>query len=506
MVAHSSVWICSDTSSKFPRLSGDAAVDVVVIGAGISGLTTALVLQQAGHRVAVVEMHGVATGTTGHTTGKVTSQHGLIYSRLVAEHGEETARSYGAANEAAVVKVAELAATVNADCDLTTAPAYIYTTDPGTVEAIEHEAATAATLGLPATLADPAEITYAPALAAVRFDDQLHLDAYVYCIALANALVATGGAVYEHSRVTRVRENADHVVIDTDLGSLRAEHAVIATLLPFADFGAFFGRSRASRAYGLAAQISGAAPAGMFITGDQPTRSVRPWRGGGPGGVIVVGEEHETGTSPNTERHYQRLEQWTRATFNVEAILHSWSAQDYTTVDNLPYVGRSPLHRRTWVATGYGKWGLSNATAGADVLAAMISGQPHRWQSLFDPGRIGGARAATRAMVDNVKAARHLVGDWLGRLGAQPLDSLTPGDGGVVRHRGKVFGAFRDESGVDHCVSLTCTHLGCTLRWNGAETSWDCPCHGSRFSRDGTVLQGPAVRDLQPVHIDTSSP
>jgi glycine/D-amino acid oxidase-like deaminating enzyme/nitrite reductase/ring-hydroxylating ferredoxin subunit len=504
---HSSVWIANHDAPVFLPLEADRDADVVVVGAGISGLTTGLLLQRAGRRVVVIDMHGVATGTTGHTTGKVTSQHGVTYARLVEERGEEAARLYGEANEAGVAMVAELAESTGADCDLTRAPAYVYTTEPRLVREVEREASVAAELGLPAALADPAEVGFAPALAAVRFDRQLHLDAFGYCTALATAIVQEGGSVHEHTRAIRARELSDHVVVETEHWSVRAEHAVLATLLPFVDSGGFFARARASRAYGLALNVRGAAPTGMFITAERPTRSVRPWPAGGPGGVIVVGEEHETGSDPDTERHYRLLEEWARSTFDVKSVAHSWSAQDYSTLDRIPYVGRSPLRRRTWVATGYGKWGLSAGTAAAMMLAASIDDEEHPWRTLFATTRVGGTRAVVRAAGINLKVGGHLVGDWVGRLHARPLDSLERGDGAVVRQGAKVFGAYRDDTGDVHGVSLTCTHLGCTLRWNPAETSWDCPCHGSRFDHRGVVLQGPAVRDLERVEIrDTDRP
>ena len=503
---HTSVWIANHDAPVFLPLEGNVEADVVVVGAGISGLTTGLLLQRAGRRVVVIDMHGVATGTTGHTTGKVTSQHGLIYARLVEERGRETARLCGEANEGGVAMVAELAESTGADCDLTRGPAYVYTTDPDLVGDIEREASTAAELGLPAVLADRAEVEFDSAASAVRFDRQLHLDAYRYCTALATAIVEEGGSVHEHTRAVRARELSDHVVVETDLWSVRAEHAVLATLLPFLDSGGFFAKARASRAYGLAVKIRGAAPTGMFITAERPTRSVRPWPAGGPGGLIVVGEEHETGSEPDTEGHYRQLEEWARATFDVKSVEHSWSAQDYTTIDRIPYVGRSPLRRRTWVATGYGKWGLSAGTAAAMVLAASIDGEEHPWRSLFATTRVGGSHALGRAAGINLKVGGHLVGDWIGRLHARSLDSLERGKGAVVRHGGRGFGAYRDDAGSVHGVSLTCTHLGCTLRWNPAETSWDCPCHGSRFGHDGTLLQGPAVQDLKRVDVRTGAP
>ncbi len=307
---HSSPWIASDDIPAFLPLDADADTDVVVVGAGISGLTTALLLQRSGHRVVVIDMHGVATGTTGHTTGKVTSQHGLTYARLVDEHGEETARAVrrgqrgrrGDGRRAGWIHGRRLRPHPRLGVRLHHRPRPGRRCRTGGVDGCRPRTA--------GVLADPAEVDVEPALAAVRFDAQLHLDAYRYCRALAAAIVDGGGSVHEQTRATRTRELSDHVVVETDGGSVRAEHAVIATLLPFLDSGGFFARSRASRAYGLAIRVRGAVPSGMFITAERPTRSVRPWPAGGPGGLIVVGEEHETGSDSDTVGHYHRLEDW----------------------------------------------------------------------------------------------------------------------------------------------------------------------------------------------------
>jgi len=495
---HASVWLGVDDRPNYPALTGDAQADVVVIGAGITGLTTALLLQRAGRSVTVIDLHRVASGTTGHTTGKVTSQHGLIYAELAQHRGEGTARAYGEANEAGVTMIAELAEETGADCGVTRAPAYVYTTEQRYVADIDEEAVVAARLGLPARLADPDEVQLDGVRAALRFDDQLHFDAARYCDALAAAVVAGGGDVHEGTRATGVRDRRDHVIVRTPFGNVRASDVVVATLLPFIDIDGFFARARATRAYGLAARVSDADRVGMYITAENPTRSTRPWRHPGGTGVIVVGEEHDTGAEVDTAPHYAALEQWTRSNFEVESVDFTWSAQDYTTLDDIPYAGRSPLRRHTWVATGFRKWGLTNGTAAATVVAEGIMRRTHPWQSLYEPSRLGGRRAVMRFVTDNAKVARHFVGDWLGRAGARPVERLAAGEGGVVRNGARVYGAYRDRDGTVHGVGLTCTHLGCTVRWNAAETTWDCPCHGSRFGHDGTVLQGPAKRDLPP--------
>jgi nitrite reductase/ring-hydroxylating ferredoxin subunit len=308
--------------------------------------------------------------------------------------------------------------------------------------------------------------------------------------------VAAGGAVYEHTRVTAAHERAGRVEVLTPGGTVRAEHAVIATLMPFVDIGGMFAKARASRAYGLAARVRDPQRAGMYLSTERPTRSTRPWRHGGGMGVIVVGEEHDTGSQVETGEHYTNLETWARGNFDVESVDFTWSAQDYISLDDIPYIGRSPLRRRTWLATGFRKWGLTNASAGALLLTAEICGGRHAWHDLYDPGRLGGSRALGRFVGDGAKVARHFVGGWAGRLAARPLAGLAPGEGGVVRDGNTLCGAYRAPDGTVSKVGLTCTHLGCTVRWNAAETTWDCPCHGSRFAHDGTVLQGPATRDL----------
>lgn len=505
MTTHGSVWI-PEAGMAYEPLAGDIDTDVAVIGAGITGLTAALLLQRAGLRVVVVDMHRIATGTTGHTTGKVTSQHGLTYSQLVREHGEGKARLYGEANEDGVAVIATLAGELDAPCELTSAPAFVYTTERQQLRAIEEEAEVARRLGLPAAAADPADVPFAGVLGAVRFDGQYHLDAYRYCAALAEAVVAGGGAVHEHTRARSVRERGDRVEVKTSGGTIRAEQALVATLLPIVDSGGYFAKARASRAYGLAARITDPERVGMFITAEEPTRSTRPWRHESGTGVIVVGEQHVTGSETDTGTHYRALEEWTRATFDVESIDFTWSSQDYTTIDRIPYAGRSPRRSRTWIATGFRKWGLSNGTAAAMTLADTMRGLEHPWSELFDAGRIGGRRAITRLVTENAKVGAHYVGDWIGRLHAKPVAELGRGEGAVVRDGKRTYGAYRDQGDTIRGVSLTCTHLGCTVRWNAAETTWDCPCHGSRFDTFGTVLQGPATKDLQQIRPDAGAP
>jgi Rieske Fe-S protein len=197
------------------------------------------------------------------------------------------------------------------------------------------------------------------------------------------------------------------------------------------------------------------------------------------------------------------LEEWTRSTFDVESIDFRWSAQDYSTADGVPYVGRSPASRSVHVATGFGKWGLSNGTAAAIMLADLLAGRENDWLPMFDARRVGDVKALARHAMDNVHVGTELVAGHLrARFETAPTTDLRRGEGGLVEVDGNVVGAYRDPGGRLHAVDPTCTHLKCRTRWNAAETSWDCPCHGSRFDIDGTVLNGPAVEPLHRIDVE----
>lgn len=484
----------------YAPLTGEHRVDVAVVGAGITGLTTALLLQRSGARVAVLEAAGVASGTTGYTTGKVTSQHGEIYAQLISRHGEQKAKLYAEANEAGLEQVARLVDELSIDCDFARTPAYTYATEEESRPRLQEEADSARRLGLPATFVTEIDLLF-PVAGAVRFEHQAYIDAARYCRGLAQHVVAAGGTVFESTRVVDIKWAGDPAVVLTEQGQVTADHVVVATLLPILDIGGFFAKTRPKRSYGIAVRLRTAAPASMAISADSPTRSTRPWPAAGPNGMIVVGDGHETGHESDTADHYDHLESWTRAAFPVESVEFRWSAQDFSTLDGLPYVGRSPRTTNCFVATGFHKWGLTNGTAAATMLSELVAGRTHPWLPAFDATRIGDAGAVAKMVKDNIHVGQRFVGDRLARLRSDEVADLEPGDGRIVRVDGRAVAAYRDPGGSVHAVDATCTHLGCTVQWNDAETSWDCPCHGSRFATDGAVLTGPAVEDLTAVDL-----
>ena len=469
---------------------------MVVLGGGIAGVTASYLLAQEGADVVLVEAGRIGGGTTGHTTAKVSSLHGMAYARLRSRFGADGAAHYGAANEEALGWITATAEAEGIECDLRERSAYTYTLQERRVDELEREAEAAAAAGVPASLVHETPLPF-PVAAAVRAERQAEFHPVAWLAGLASAAERLGARIHEGTRATGVDEGRP-CVVQTDHGDLQADRVIVATHYPFLDRGLFFARLAAQRSYALAMRIAGAAPDGMFLSADSPTRSLRahPAPDGGET-LIVGGEGHHVGRVAATEARYETLETWAREHFDVLDIGHRWSAQDPAPADGVPYVGGlRPFGDRVLVATGFNKWGMTNGTAAARMLADRIAGRPNPHASLFDSNRVDPRAAGPTLVKENASVALHFVGDRLARAG-DPQD-LALGEGAIVKLDGRRTAAYRDEAGVLHALSPTCTHLGCELRFNDAERSWDCPCHGSRFdAEDGRVLEGPAVAGLE---------
>ena len=494
-----SLWIDTSPATDHPPLHGEHSADVVIVGAGIVGLTTALLLQRSGQRVVVLEADRVCTGTTGHTTAKVTSLHQLIYERLTRRYDPRTATTYARANEAALDQVEALVHELQIDCDFHRTPAYTYTLEPRCVPDVEAEARAAMAAGLSASLVTRTELPL-PVRAAVRVEHQIALHARLYCVGLAAALHRDGATIHEHSRVTDVDTHDRSYAVKTAHGTIHARHVVLATLLPFLDRGGFFAKATPQRSYLVAARLRQPAIDGMYINVETPTRSLRPALGGRY--LLVGGEGHAVGQEPDTEGCYRRLEEWTRAHFAVESIDYRWSAQDYMSIDELPFIGPMPRGRGILVATGFRKWGMSLGTLAAMLLHDRITGYDNPWAATFDARRLNMRQSLVKGTRAGLHAAKHFFGDRLSDLRAPKASALAPGHGGIAKLDGRTVAAYRDDDGRLHAVSPVCPHMGCRVRWNPAERSWDCPCHGSRFTAHGQVIEGPAVEDLRRIETD----
>jgi glycine/D-amino acid oxidase-like deaminating enzyme/nitrite reductase/ring-hydroxylating ferredoxin subunit len=496
-----SYWMATAPETGFPRYAGDdLKVDVAVLGGGITGLMTALLLKQAGASVALVEAGRVACGVTGHTTAKVTSLHGLTYAELTRTFGAQGARIYGEANQEGLALIEGLTEQLGIDCDFEHLPAFTYTEDPGRVSAIEAEVEAAQRAGLPASFSSNIGLPF-QVQGAVRFERQAQFHPRKFCLGLANAIDGDGCHVFEQTRALNLRLGLPPVV-KTQHGDLRAEHVVLATHLPFFDPTAFFAKTSPSRSYAAAVTLRGPAPDGMYLSADPATRSVRPVVTGGRR-AVVAGEEHKVGHGGDTRTHYTALEAWARERFRLRSVDYRWSAQDYLPADKVPYIGRLiPGYGRLHVATGFKKWGMTHSAVAAMLLRDQITGRPNPWSGFFKATRLSPLASVKELTVHNLDVSLRFVGDRLQTLLPPPLQELARGEAGIRQLNGEKVAAYRDQDDRLHAVSARCTHLGCLVVWNTAERTWDCPCHGSRYSYDGQVIQGPAVDGLAPRRLD----
>jgi len=237
----------------------------------------------------------------------------------------------------------------------------------------------------------------------------------------------------------------------------------------------------------------------MYLSVEQPTRSIRQHPLGDGELLILSGDSHKTGQDDDTERHYGALEQFAAERFEVRSVEYRWSTQDHMSVDQVPYIGRlRRMSDRLYVATGFNKWGMTGGTVAGILITDQILGRENPWTELFDPNRVKPLASVTDFVKENVNVARRFVGDRITKRASPTIEDLAPGEGHVASVAGKQLAISRDEDGILHAVSARCTHLGCIVNWNSAEQTWDCPCHGSLFTPDGAVIEGPAVTALKP--------
>ena len=497
MAEHRSYWNATAPASSFPSLTGDIEVDVAVIGAGIVGVTTARLLRDRGLKVALVEARRVGEGVTGKSTAKITSQHNIAYTVIEKKFGTEGARLYADANETGLRTMRQLVERHGIDCSLESRPAFTWTRDPDEVDRIERECELAARLGLPASLTRDTGLPFS-VLAAMRWDEQAQFHPVRYLKGLAATIPGDGCHVFEHSRVT----DWDPHRIETDAGRVRARHVVMATHLPLGKTGLFFAENFPH----MHPVIMGPAeparvPHGMYINVEKPHFSVRGHRDEtGQDWLIFAGPSFRHGHVDEERDSFDELERFAFSHFGVKSAWR-WTNEDYTPMDHAPFVGWSSSTGEAYlVATGFNAWGITTGTAAAILIADLVEEKQNGWLKLFDATRVKPVAGAAEFARGTAETAAHLIGGYIRRK-PHDLASVAAGEGAVLKIDGHNIAAFRDEAGQLHACSAVCTHMGCLVGWNETDRTWDCPCHGSRFALDGSVIHGPAVTPLAPAEI-----
>ena len=446
----------------------DGRYDVVVVGAGLTGLTTALLLGRAGRSVLVLEAGTVGYATTGRSTAKISCLQGARLSTIAGKHAEPVVHQYVEAQREGQAWLDRFCADHGVAVQRRDAVSYAYSEQGEKTLRQELEAARGA--GLPVTWADELPLPF-PVRGAVRLADQLQVDPMELLAALAAEASAHGVQLVEGVRVTKVR-GSDPVRVTTEVGEVQAGRVVVATNMPVVDRGGFFARMKPQRSYCLAFRTPTPVVDAMYLSVDQPSRSLRDTPDGEGSLLLVGGNGHKVGADVDTSKRLEELRSWTHGLWPEATETHAWSAQDYEPHHELPFAGPVlPGSDEVLVAGGYSKWGMTNAVAASLVLSAQLLGGQIGWAEAF--------RTWSRHEVTGLGTA-----------------ALLNGEVGLEMARGWI-GAVSSGSVHKDGLSRVCTHLGGIVRWNDAERSWDCPLHGSRFAEDGPVLEGPAVCGLR---------
>jgi glycine/D-amino acid oxidase-like deaminating enzyme/nitrite reductase/ring-hydroxylating ferredoxin subunit len=502
-----SYWMDSTASTSYPAVPEGVDVDVAVVGAGIAGICTAWELARAGRSVVVLEAGRLAAGNTGYTTAKVSALQTLIYAQLRSSVGADHARAYGRSQLGAVAHLAATVQELGISCDLERLPAFTYVESAARVGEIEAEVEAAGEAGLPASLVTETGLPFEVA-AAVRLDDQLQFHPRRYLLALVEDLVAQGGRIFERSRVVGLDEGSP-CRLTTETGvQVSARDVVVATGYPIFDRSLLFTRLVPRRELVVAAPIPPAGdPKGMYITPEQNTRSVRTAPHADTRLLMVTGEHFTPGDAVVTER-FQQLTQWMEDRFGTGSPTYRWGAQDNTSTDKVPFIGRLHLGAsHAYVASGFGGWGMTNGVLAGQLLSALVEGNADpELTKVYDPARLHPLSEAGPGAKAQLKVARHFIGDRIKPAShADTVNEIKPGGGAIVRVGGHRCAVYRRQDDTLQAVSAVCTHLGCLVAFNDAEQTWDCPCHGSRFALDGTVVNGPATTALEPRDLDDTS-
>lgn len=500
------LWQTTQRHLGFAPLKRDITVDVVVVGAGITGLTAALRLSGAGKKVAVIEMHFVGAGETGHTTAHLTEMIDTGYTQLTKDFGKEGAKLAAQSSREAIEIIARNCAATKVDCQFHRLPAYIYSEYGRDLDELKEELQAAKTVGLTGNFLSKMPLPF-QTKGGLCVENQARFNPTRYLEGLSQAITAQGGLIFENTQAVEFTDG-EPVKVRTEGGTITATDAIIATNSPISN--RFFLQTKiaAYRTYAIAFDLLEPLPSdGLYWDTADPYHYIRTQEAeDGRTYLIVGGEDHKTGTKVFTDKCFERLDHYTRIRFKVGEAKYQWSGQIIEPVDGLPYIGRNSLSKHEYVATGYSGNGMTFGTTAGILLSDEILGKKNPWAALYDATRIKPIASAVEYLSENKDYPLCMVKDRLAVAEARSLADVLPGEGKTVSVDGEKLAVFRDERGKVHAMSPVCPHLGCHVHFNSAEKSWDCPCHGSRFDAFGHVLNGPAISGLKEISLTSSVP
>lgn len=474
-----SVWSENFNLKKREFLNKDIETDILVIGAGIAGILTAYMLKQKGRNVVLIDAAETASGNTKNTTAKITSQHNLIYHKLISEFGEEKAIQYAKANELAIKRYKEIIDENKIDCDFEEKSAYVYSLNETDILKEEVEAANKA--GINAEFVEEANLPFKIA-GAVKFNNQAQFNPLKFLKELSKNLV-----IYENTRALDIKEN----LVTTNRGNITANSIVVATHYPIMNApGYYFLKMHQEKSYVIALENENNID-GMYIDIDEKGYSFRTYKDL----ILFGGIKQRTGEN-EIGGSYDKLRSAAKKLYPKAKEIYNWSAQDCMTMDGIPYIGKySNDTPNIYVATGFNKWGMTSSMVSAMIISDMIFEEENDFSDIFSPKRFDLSLSINNVAKDIAQTAKNFIAQKI-YIPSSDIEHIKNGHGGIVEYDGEKVGVYKNNEGKAFFVSTKCAHLGCQLHWNADELTWDCPCHGSRFDYKGIIIGSPATKDL----------
>lgn len=533
-----SYWINSEKNKeKYNKVEKNIETDICIIGGGITGISTAYYLTKENLKVTVLDMGKIGFQTTGNSTAKITSQHGLFYKDLKDSKGEDFARLYYDANEDAIKNIKKIVEKEKIQCDLECQSAYVLAANREEVQKVKDEVEVVRGFGGYAEYLEREDIDknllILNPLAAIRFKNQAQFNSYKYTIELAKICKNLGANIYENTKVVDVRDEKDYYYLETEDGyKIKAKYLVITTKYPIINIpGFYFMKMYQSTSYGISIPVKEKLFDGMYITSTNPKVSLRMAKVDNniikdvvDGNIenyakqdkenrkrvkekqnskidneyvlIVVGADHKTGEKTDLSNSYKKLENIAKQIYPQGKVENYWNTEDCITLDKIPYIGKySNIWENAYVATGFNKWGITTSNIAANIITDMIIGRKNRYEDIFISTRV--------EPVKNRQEVGNMLKETVSSLVLKKFElpeseqaSLKNEEGKIIEIEGEKVGAYKDKEGRIYTIVPKCAHLGCELSWNNLDKTWDCPCHGSRYDYTGKMLYGPTVKDL----------
>lgn len=498
-----SLWMDVAVAPSASQLTQDIACDTVVVGSGIAGLSTAYELSGQGQKVVVLDRGKIGSGMTARTSAHLSANNDDTFKTMIDRRGEKLAKDFYVSQAASIERIETIQSSESIDCDFRRVDAFLFPGPQTGQSDIEEEYKATQAAGMPVHYAKGVPLKGHEATRSLRYPNQATFHPTKYLKGLARCIKERGGRLFADTAVMSVEEEDGRIVVKTEGGqTVQAKNAVVATNSPINDRVALHSKQAPYRTYVMALKLPrGKLPDALYWDTLDPYHYVRLQPAEDFDYLIVGGADHKSGEADDMEVRYEAIEAWIRNLVpDLGKITHRWSGQCLDTIDYSAFSGRNPGSKNVYVHTGDSGQGLTHGVVGSLIIARMIVQGEALWQELYGPERKT-ASALSTFISENATAIKNFA-EYIAPGEVGSFDEIKPGDGAIVRQGLKKVAAYRDEAGAIHACSAACTHLGCHLHWNSFERCWDCPCHGSQFSIDGAVLNGPAIFPLEEVEVD----